>query len=608
MAVHQEGSSLRRCGARRRARGAGVFCALLAAWLSPLAQSLGGTGGTETAGGVGGLTPAIVTSDVRADTGDRIVINLQVGADRFYENGYYGFWTAIANIEAGHIWNGHEILSNVDTFINDPSIEGETRQYDYHATMVGGMLAGLGPFVPGVGYYYYQFGMAPGATLWSGAIASQWVGDEGEFETTEQAFDYAYVTAMQTGALRPLIPGTGIYVTRPADVINSSWGFEDSTGGVRETMVVDALAAANHQTVVIAAGNHESGEPMVTGPASGFNKIAVAALESDVSGPPYGYRAVFSNAGPNDFYNPQTGLIIPAVRPSVDIAAPGTDMVLPAYLGATGTNHSGTVFDTSEFDPSDLDNLYFFGAAGTSFASPVVAGGAALVVDAGYANFGTAQAVDGRVVKAVLLNAADKIAGWTNHTQIINGVLRTEQGLDYATGAGALNLNRAYDQYLAGTTDLPGLKGGAVQQIGWDFARVTPGQPNDYYLLGEIGAGGQMTVTLDWFVERTYDEATGVAADLRFDVLDLEIWKVEEGEFTTLIAISETLYNNVQHLYFAIPEEGYYGIRVRFAGQQYDFSPETYTGTDYALAWYVPEPGTLGLLSAVVIVLIRRRR
>ena len=83
------------------------------------------------------------------------------------------------------------------------------------------------------------------------------------------------------------------------------------------------------------------------------------------------------------------------------------------------------------------------------------------------------KAVDGLVVKATLLNSARKIPGWTNNAENINGVYTTHWGLDIRTGAGALDLNRAYDQYLLGDTDLPGLAPGPIHKMGWDYGRVS---------------------------------------------------------------------------------------------------------------------------------------
>src|SRR6185369_13911310 len=90
-----------------------------------------------------------------------------------------------------------------------------------------------------------------------------------------------------------------------------------------------------------------------------------------------------------------------------------------------------------------------------------------------------------------------------------NGVIVTTQALDYAVGAGALNLNRAYDQYLTGDTDLPGLTGGNVHGSGWDYGKVIAGSPNDYNFTMSLSAGEQLTATLDWMIHRDFNDATG---------------------------------------------------------------------------------------------------
>lgn len=531
------------------------------------------------------------------------VINTLVGADRFYNAGYYGGNALIANVEAGLVWNQHEALQNVNLFVSDPNIGPVSQLYDFHATMVGFTLVGLGPPIPGSGgYYYYQMGMAPGATLVSAAIATDWVGNDGEFDISTESLVYGYKTVMQTGTMIQWFPG--VYITRKADVVNSSWGFNDPAGTAQETMTLDALAYANHQTVCLAAGNHDGNDPAaVGGPASGYNSISVAATGTALSSPPYGTAASFSNSGPNDYYNPKTGVTIPGVRCGVDIAAPGTNLVLAAYTGTTGTNPLGT-------DPSPgATDLYWIDAAGTSFASPIVAGGAALVVDAGYWNYGGGQAIDGRVIKAVLLNSASKIAGWTNHATVVNGVYVTTQALDYSVGAGLLNLDRAYDQYLSGTANVPGFGGGTVGTLGWDYGRVAQGIPNDYFIGPYIVSGETFTATLDWFVDVSLD-ANDVASDVAFDQLDLQLWRVTNGVFTSLVAESMDPYDTVQQIYFDIPQGGQYGIRVVWAGENWDIPGNTPNIDDYGLAWSVdmPEPTAVLLAITAIPLFIRRCR
>jgi len=615
MPVNQVGS----CGSGERAAKARSARVILAALALTLAISNAARADTATESPASLGNPQIISTDPNPATGVDTIINTLVGADRFYDAGYFGTNAMIANVEAGYVWNGQETLGNVTSYISNAPIDQTTPQYDYHATMVGFTLVGLGPPAPGGGYYYYQFGMAPGAFLSSVAIATDWVGTSGQFDISSSTLVYGYTTVMQTGVTRQIAPGFSI--TRPVDVVNSSWGYDDSNTSQQPTLILDALTAVNHQTVCVAAGNHDSGTAQVDGPASGFNVIAVAALSSDTDTPPYQTQASFSNAGPNDFYNPATGQTIPNVRAAVSIAAPGTDLVLAAYTGATGTNSSGTLFDTSGIPTDELNQLYFTGAAGTSFASPIVAGGAALVVDAGYDNFGGGVAVDGRVVKAVLLNSADKTPGWTNNTQNINGVLTTTQGLDFNVGAGALDLNKAYDQYLSGTAGI-NLNGGPVHPLGWAFGHVAAGNPNNYVLDAPLHAGDTFTATLDWFIN-TYFNTNAVAdpvtdnfsdADLHetyFDVLDLQLWQVTNGQLSTLIADSHSPYNNVDQIYITIPQDGDYAIQVSFFGTTYDLFNDSPQADDYGLAWSdiaAPEPATALLILTALIPLALRRR
>ncbi len=559
-----------------------------------------------------------------------VVINQAIGADRFYGAGYYGGNSFIANVEAGNVWNGHEATSQEPiSYVNyAKNPDGSTQiNYDIHATAVGFTMTGLGPFKPGVGYYYYQFGIAPGAQLVSAAIATSFdQQNQGSFSISQQSFDYGYKTVMQTGTDRNVQIFPGAYETfanQKVDVVNSSWGFDSPDGSDIYSMTLDALAFANHQTVCVAAGNHSTPtSPQVSGPASGYNTIAVAALQGVLTTPAFSQPASFSNSGPNDYYDPKAKVnaTVPAIRAKVDIAAPGTDLFLAAYTGSTGSR-------TGLVDPyPGSTNLYLVGAAGTSFSSPIVAGGAALLDDAGYVNFvnpldpTTRQAVDGRVIKAVLQNSADKIPGWTNNTQLINNVLTTTQGLDYSTGAGALNLNRAYDQYLAGTellpgtqtfmgtANVPGLGGGTVKDIGWDYGNVSLNNPDDYFINRQLHANEVFTTTLDWFVDRTLD-AQDNPGDVSFDDLDLEVWKVTNGVLSQMIATSESAYNNVEHLYFSVPDDGFYAIRVKYFDHNYDVPGNSPTNDDFALAWsIVPEPSSISAILIASLATLRRRR
>src|SRR5687767_12690583 len=45
-----------------------------------------------------------------------LVVNDFLGANRFYNAGINGQGTRVSNIEAGHVWNGHETLGHISSF------------------------------------------------------------------------------------------------------------------------------------------------------------------------------------------------------------------------------------------------------------------------------------------------------------------------------------------------------------------------------------------------------------------------------------------------------------------------------------------------------------
>jgi hypothetical protein len=505
-----------------------------------------------------------------------------LGADRFYNAGYTGSRSIVANIEGGHIWNGHETLGQVNTFLAD----GARGDFDAHATAVGFLIGGRGTRND-------QRGIAYGSTLWSGAIATSFNGSNFSFST--QSLFGPYQQAMVTG-----VNGA------TADVINSSWGFGgNSSGNSQDAQIMNALVAQTGKTVVFAAGNRGPGANTMSAPATAANVIAVASLGTDTSAPAYNSVSSTSSRGPEDFYNPQTGQTISGVRAKVDIAAPGEELRVAFYGGTTGSNTGGT-------DVTNGANNFYARATGTSFAAPIVAAGAALLDDVGHDRFGGGQSIDARTIKAVLLNSADKTAGWNNGQALgSDGVVRTTQSLDFATGAGRVDMNKAFDQYTAGTTNVPGLGGGAVLPIGWDYGTVAEGSPDDYLIGPSLLGGTTFTATLDWLEDATVS-AGGIhsTAYHSFDNLDLQVWETSSGSLLREVAESSSTYNNVEHLNFALPDTANYMIRVLWDGKVYDVSGDPHN-SDFGLAWNataIPEPGAFAMVFACIPVLMRRRR
>ena len=523
----------------------------------------------------------VVVSPARGLTNTTGTVNINefVGADTFYQAGYDGSGVGVGNIEAGHAWTGHETLNHINPLhrINGGFVNG---QDDRHATWTGFILGGrpTDPNQPDES----QRGIAYGAELWTGAIAANWNPNGTNYSTSfsinnTTAVEWPYQIMAETGLLGEKV-----------DVINSSWGQLDINGSGIMTKLVDAVVSRSNVTIVAAVGNNFSDPNGVLGPAVGQNVLAVGAVSDGLDpGPYYDQVPSFSSRGPSRFWIPDdreglTGTRVPGGQSSVDLVAPARRLLLAGYDGKTG----GAAWETT---PATLaPDLYHSNRVGTSFASPVVAGGAALIVDVGKdrsAQYGGLEAIDSRVVKSVLMNSADKLVNWDNGQTLVGNVISTDQSLDHEQGTGRVNLAQAFDQYTAGTTNLPTLGGGDVMDIGWDFGQVGSGAPTDYLFIDELEGGSMLTATLDWLSDRDHDYDLHRSFFDSFDDLNLEIWQTDDvGTPLSLIAESVSLYNNTEHLHIAVPQTDYYGIRVVWDSEVYDFVGDVDV-EQYGLAW-----------------------
>lgn len=527
-----------------------------------------------------------------------VEINGFLGAERFYNAGFTGTNAVVANIEAGYIWNGHETMTHVTHIPASPGSAGEV---DRHATWVGMVIGGR---PGGANSGDYQRGMAPNAQLVSGAIATSWPTGANRYSG---GFNFNFSTISTFGPYRAAFI-TGVPLAggvRTADVINSSYnGNGDFAGSNTLSGTIDALINTNPRTLVtMAVGNTVSpggeGPNRVPFPAANYNSIAVAGLASNAGA--YNVPSFFSNGGPNDYFDPINGTI-GAVRQVVDIAAPAEGFATAYYGGETGGN--GPTLSGPANGPAGGPDWYTRNISGTSFSTPTVAGGAALLYDAAYAVLAAKpDARDARVMKAVLMNSAEKTQGWDNG-QLVHpnggGGVQTSRGVDDRLGAGRMNLDRAFDQLLSGTTDLAGTSHGmlgTVDPLGWDFGEVEQGLTNDYLINGVLPAGEQLTATLTWFRDRSPIGETDFT-DNSLDNLDLELWNTAAGAPLSLISESNSVYNNTEHFQFEIPTTGQYMLRVRWTSEIFDLVGDANV-EQYGLAWAtvaVPEPGAAALL------------
>jgi len=261
--------------------------------------------------------------------------------------------------------------------------------------------------------------------------------------------------------------------------------------------------------------------------------------------------------------------------------------------------------------------------AGTSFAAPIVAGAAALMIDAGK-SYGVAEMTHPLVIKSVMMASASPTVGWDNGQFQDGTVTRTLQALDLASGAGALDLQQAHTIYLGnsqllapsiyatdGLTTL-GVAGNggssAIASTGWDLGSIQS-SANIYTLAQSLAAGSQFSAVLTWFAERDFTDDLDSAVDLALSNLSLELWRLDELLGDVMIGRSEAPIGTAEHLRMTLSDAGQYEMRVIWEGQNYNIN-NTSTATPYGLAWSfasIPEP-SVGILAFVSFFVVLRRR
>jgi|GEM_PF-2367260 len=267
----------------------------------------------------------------------------------------------------------------------------------------------------------------------------------------------------------------------------------------------------------------------------------------------------------------------------------------------------------------------------SSNATPMVAGAAAVLLQAAEQNFGTNSgaadpgAADNRVLKALLINGANKGAiqgGWGSGGMLSNG-------LDQRYGAGMLNVYSSYKTLTAGrlvtsTTGSPVLQ---TKTTGWDLQTLTAGASNSYFFEVPSGsvAANTITATLTWNSITTDVAYASVpesfTGDNHISDFNLGLWYLDETNGWELVTeidafdldpgAPDTYYllGNVAHLYLTDLEAGTYELRVTLEGVGENNTTDADT---YAIAYalnQVPEPSTsvLVCLGTVLTVLHRKR-
>ena len=285
-----------------------------------------------------------------------------------------------------------------------------------------------------------------------------------------------------------------------------------------------------------------------------------------------------------------------------------------AVGSATGESGAGSIEVDSVYTAGHTCPQLVAPLRNASLSVPVVAAGAALLIELGHGDPGLSKdpvirhtvnrngdtitnAERAEVVKAALMAGADRV---THNTVMIDGMTpnindyrmkpadRTADGLDRRYGAGQLNIYHSYHIIAAGeqnsSEDAPAACG-VIAGYGFDYDPFFGGQGGSnsvatYYFTIQA-ASERLWAALVWNID--IDAGSGpyfVGSAALYD-LDLMLYDVTEQSVPQLVAGSTGSGGNTENLWVELNGRRKYMLQVKPGVGQRPFS------WDYALAWRI---------------------
>ncbi|NJL85097.1 MAG: S8 family serine peptidase [Leptolyngbyaceae cyanobacterium SM1_1_3] len=426
-------------------------------------------------------------------------------------------------------------------------------------------------------------GVAPGATLYSGAVGPL----RGRDGQPEECLASQHIALQNGGDVRAMNFSFGESLgrdPRPNPMLD---------GNALLTQCIDWSHRVHDMLYVIAGNQGSGGIPIPTDNFNGINVAFSTAIEGSF------YRIDYANMGSEPVYRPQRSPVPETnvgARRSINLVAPGGNLDLLDPDGSTRRT------------------------SGTSFAAPHVVATVALLQEFGDRQIRTGPDnwnLDARrpaVMKAVLLNSADKIKDQGDG--LLLGMTRTlidennKTWLDsdaYSDpaiplhadlGTGHLNAFRGYQQFQPG----PQSPEAAVPLIGWNYGALESAVPptnlprsqpkalyQDYVFESSLQGGSFISATLAWdrlvvLEDENQNDLYDVGetfGDRGLNNLDLYLMPADADDISQSIWSSVSAADSVEHIFFPIPATGRYKLRVVYRQQVNDELQQR-----YALAWW----------------------